>query len=540
MRFTYRSGQRPLDGYTVKRGVGAGGFGEVYFAVSDGGKEVALKLVRGHTETELRGIAQCLNLKHPNLVHLYDLRTDATGDRWVVMEYVLGESLAQVLNRHPTGLPAGLAADWFASLARGVGYLHDHGVVHRDLKPANVFVEQGQLKVGDYGLCKAMSGSQRAAQTQSVGTVHYMAPEVSTGNYNRSIDVYACGVILYEMLTGRVPFDGETAGEILMKHLTAPPDLSVAPAAFRDVLGKALDKNPARRFAGMAEFARAVEAVAGDGAAREPSPVAAAGPVPAAAAAGKPATGDDTTPDPPPQYRKPVPAAAPAVYPNAPAAVPPPAGVRGRLGEFFGSAAAVPLVAALCTIPWAAFAPTVEWTILGRVFLLTTALSWAALAAGRVPRGWHGGTGGRRLAMVVGGLSVGALAFWLDGWGMPTPMAGQEADVQRREQYFGGAVRVTPEAMSAGVRYLMYFAAAAGMCRWWRTTDRRRRERFSLFPPIAAGFWGVVFLFLWPWDAAPASLGVVPLVLTAVVVQAVSPWAPPPPPPPKKLRLRYA
>ena len=96
MKFTYRSGQRPLDGFTLKRGVGQGGFGEVYFAVSDGGKEVALKLLRGHTDAELRGIGHCLNLKHPNLVHLYDLRTDSRGEKWVVMEYVFGESLAQV------------------------------------------------------------------------------------------------------------------------------------------------------------------------------------------------------------------------------------------------------------------------------------------------------------------------------------------------------------------------------------------------------------------------------------------------------------
>src|SRR5437870_7157947 len=104
MKFTYGSGSRPLDGYTIKRGVGKGGFGEVYFAVSDGGKEVALKLLRDHSETELRGFSQCLNLKHPNLVALYDLRSDARGDRWVVMEYITGEPLSAVLARHPTGL----------------------------------------------------------------------------------------------------------------------------------------------------------------------------------------------------------------------------------------------------------------------------------------------------------------------------------------------------------------------------------------------------------------------------------------------------
>src|SRR5436190_785210 len=132
MKFTYSSGQRPLDGYTLKRGIGRGGFGEVYYALSDGGKEVALKLVSGNLEVELRGVAQCLNLKHHNLVDLYDLRTDAHGDHWVIMEYISGEPLNTVLARHPDGLPADLVQQWFLSLARAIAYLHDQDIVHRD------------------------------------------------------------------------------------------------------------------------------------------------------------------------------------------------------------------------------------------------------------------------------------------------------------------------------------------------------------------------------------------------------------------------
>src|SRR6516164_5726776 len=143
MKFTHSSGQGPLDGFTLKRGVGRGGFGEVYFAVSDGGKEVALKLLRDNHEVELRGVAQCLNLKHPNLVGLYDVRTDARGDHWVVMEHVSGESLHVILGRHFEGLPVEPAREWFLGLARAVAYLHDHGIVHRDLKPGNIFIENG-------------------------------------------------------------------------------------------------------------------------------------------------------------------------------------------------------------------------------------------------------------------------------------------------------------------------------------------------------------------------------------------------------------
>src|SRR5262245_47409571 len=268
MKFTYSSGQRPLDGFTIKRGIGRGGFGEVYYGLSDGGKEVALKLVRSNLDVELRGMSQCLNLKHPNLANLYDLRADDQGDHWVVMEYIAGEPLGTVLTRHPDGLPPELARQWFLGMAAAVGYLHEHGIVHRDLKPGNIFLENGAVKIGDYGLCKFIGGSQRTAQTQSVGTVHYMAPEISTGNYNKQIDVYAAGVILYEMLTGHVPFEGESAGEILMKHLTSPPDLSRLPAVFVPIVGKALAKNPAHRYASMGEMARAVERVSAEPGAR--------------------------------------------------------------------------------------------------------------------------------------------------------------------------------------------------------------------------------------------------------------------------------
>ena len=106
VRFLYASGTRPLDGYVIKRGVGSGGFGEVYYATSDAGKEVALKLIRRNLDTELRGMRQCLNLKHPNLLSLYDIRQDDTGDTWVVMEYMSGKCLESRTGRSSPGLAA--------------------------------------------------------------------------------------------------------------------------------------------------------------------------------------------------------------------------------------------------------------------------------------------------------------------------------------------------------------------------------------------------------------------------------------------------
>ena len=264
-RFAYAGGSRPLEGYTIKRGIGHGGFGEVYYATSDAGKEVALKLIRRSLEVELRGIKQCLNLRHPNLLSVYDIKQDPRGDNWVVMEYVAGDSLDEAIARHPDGMPVEEALAWFHGIAAGVAYLHDHGIVHRDLKPGNIFSDEGRVEIGDYGLSKFISCSRRSGHTESVGTVHYMAPEVANGRYGKEIDIYALGIVLYEMLTGRVPFEGESVGEVLMKHLTAKPDVSMLAEPYRSVIARALEKDPAERFKSIGEMLALLPRPAGIG-----------------------------------------------------------------------------------------------------------------------------------------------------------------------------------------------------------------------------------------------------------------------------------
>jgi hypothetical protein len=351
-----------------------------------------------------------------------------------------------------------------------------------------------------------MSGSQGGEMTRGVGTPHYMAPEIKNGNYTRTIDIYACGVILFEMLTGHPPFDGETPGEVLMKQQLDSPDLSKCPAAFVPVLEKALDKNPVKRFATMPEFARAVE----DAAVR-------AGAAPTR-----------TAPPPPPEPAAPAASPAAAPRPPLPVAVPVnrgseerpkfvsgplPQAWRERLSELCGSFAVAPVVALLCTVPWAVFPTNAAWTTLGRVFLLATALSWAVLLVARSPRRDDRNTWGRRFHLLLAGLGVGALGFWLDGW---APAHGGSFDS-----------RFTPDSIATGIRYAFYFGLAAAAMRWWKITDRQRRERFRLFPLFAAGFWGCALLFLWPWESAPGGVGVAPLVIAAVAVQVASPWAGP-------------
>jgi len=243
-RYTFGSGARPLDGYTIKRAIGRGGFGEVYYATSDSGKEVALKLILRNLDVERRGVIQCMNLKCPNLLSIFDMKTSDADDTFVVMEYVAGPSLASVLKQYPNGLPLPEVRHWLKGLVEGVAYLHDHGVVHRDLKPANLFMEEGIVKIGDYGLAKLITPSQGSEHSESIGTCHYMAPEIGSGKYNKEIDIYAMGVILYELLTGRVPFEGETVNEVLMKHLTARPDVSMLPQPYQAIVAKALAKDP--------------------------------------------------------------------------------------------------------------------------------------------------------------------------------------------------------------------------------------------------------------------------------------------------------
>ena len=253
-KYQYQHGDRPLEGFTIERAAGRGGFGEVYYAVSDSGREVAIKAVQNYEQIELRGISQCMNLKSPHLVTIFDVKRNDRNEPFVIMEYVSGPSLRDLLTESPHGLGVQKAAFFLREIAKSLSFLHECGVVHRDLKPSNIFYENGYVKVGDYGLAKAISASRHSGHTITVGTVHYMAPEIGAGSYNRSIDIYALGVLLYEMLTGEVPFVGSSPAEILMKHMTVTPDLNNIEEPFASVIRKALAKDPADRYETVQEM----------------------------------------------------------------------------------------------------------------------------------------------------------------------------------------------------------------------------------------------------------------------------------------------
>src|SRR3954451_24702472 len=148
--FQYKHGDRPLEGYTIQRAAGRGGFGEVYYAVSDSGREVALKVISGYEQIELRGISQCMNLKSPHLVTIFDVRQNPEGRWFVIMEFVSGPNLRQLLDEAPAGLGTQKAAFFLREIAKGLTFLHECGMVRIDLKPCRIFYENGYVKIGDY------------------------------------------------------------------------------------------------------------------------------------------------------------------------------------------------------------------------------------------------------------------------------------------------------------------------------------------------------------------------------------------------------
>lgn len=544
MAYQYKNGQQPLAGYTIKRGVGRGGFGEVYFAVSDSGKEVALKTLRGRADIELRGVAHCLNLKHPNLVHIYDQRVDDQGNAWIVMEYILGESLADVLDRHPQGLPTHLAKDWFQSLSRAVGFLHDHGVLHRDLKPANVFIENGTVKVGDYGLCKSI-GSASERQTRNVGTVHYMAPEVGNGKYGRSVDIYACAAILYEMLVGRPPFDGDSDAEVLIKHSTETPDLNAVPTAFREVVARGLNKDPEKRYPSMTEFARALEAIPTGGAAPA-APVADAPPPLPIPAAKLPklipvATRvPDHTPAEPlliSSQSQSIPVKLPLPR-NRNEQVVVPVTVRQSLADLTGGIIKVALLSAVATVGISFFMHSDAISNGGKLFATTLAVSVGVMvlsfrSSRKTDSEWP-----LRMRLALLGVGVAGLLFWLDGRTLAINTGGGDEElIGTTPGRLGGLVNMSRSDFAVLSGYMMYFAATLGLCRWWHMTCRDRKESWSLGNPIAATFFGVILMFLWPHSHGSGfAYGITPLIIASIAIPLASAWSAPPAPLPRKLR----
>ena len=220
-----------FDGrYRIERKLGAGGMADVYLAEDQElGRRVAIKILNDRhaaddsfIERFRREAKNAAGLSHPNIVSIYD-RGEAEGTYYIAMEFLDGRSLKElIVGRGPA--PIKVTIDYARQILAAVGFAHKHGIVHRDIKPHNVLVSpEGRLKVTDFGI--ARSGASQMTEVGSIiGTAQYLSPEQARGApVDQTSDLYSVGVVLYEMLTGQVPFTGDTPLEIAMKHLSEIP-----------------------------------------------------------------------------------------------------------------------------------------------------------------------------------------------------------------------------------------------------------------------------------------------------------------------------
>jgi eukaryotic-like serine/threonine-protein kinase len=267
-------GEVIAERYELQEVVGTGGMSSVYRAHDRLlERTVALKVLHEHYSSdedyierfrrEARAAAQ---LTHPGIVTVID-RGEQGGRQFIVFEHVAGETLKDVIDREGR-LPVPRALELALEVARALQFAHERGLVHRDVKPQNVLLNgDGRAKVTDFGIAREVDVEQSMTQTGTVlGTSHYLAPEQARGEVvDEKSDVYALGAVLFELLTGEVPFPGDSFVAVAMRHIHEPPRdvrelrLDVPPRVAAAV-GRALEKDPARRFPTMRDFANELKA----------------------------------------------------------------------------------------------------------------------------------------------------------------------------------------------------------------------------------------------------------------------------------------
>src|SRR3954466_8302426 len=250
-----------FDGrYRIVRKLGTGGMANVYLAEDEVlGRRVAIKILNDRhagddqfVERFRREAKNAASLSHPNIVSIYD-RGEAEGTYYIAMEYLDGRSLKElIVARGPA--PVNVAIEYARQILSAIRFAHRHGIVHRDIKPHNVLVDaEGRLKVTDFGIARA-GASQMTEAGSIIGTAQYLSPEQARGApVDQTSDLYSLGVVLYELLTGEVPFTGDTPVETAMKHLStvpAPPSSKRGdiPRDLDLVVMRALGKDASERY----------------------------------------------------------------------------------------------------------------------------------------------------------------------------------------------------------------------------------------------------------------------------------------------------
>jgi eukaryotic-like serine/threonine-protein kinase len=263
--------------YRMIRKLGGGGMADVYLAEDQElGRRVAIKILHERyandeqfVERFRREATHAAGLSHPNIVAIFD-RGETNGSYFIVMEYVEGKTLKELI-RSRGACPTPVAVAYTRQILSALRYAHRNGVIHRDIKPHNVMVDpEGQLKVMDFGIARA-GASQMTEEGAIIGTAQYLSPEQARGApVDQTSDLYSCGIVLYELLTGDVPFTGETPVEIAMKHLSEipRPPSELRPDVPHDldlVVLRALAKEPADRYQSAAAMDADLDTVAKGG-----------------------------------------------------------------------------------------------------------------------------------------------------------------------------------------------------------------------------------------------------------------------------------
>jgi serine/threonine protein kinase len=276
-----------LGGCRIKRLIGRGGMGVVYLAEQVGlGREVALKVIAPELSQDLafrqrfgREARMAASLEHPNVVTVYEAGEDE-GQLFLVMRYIDGQDLRQRITSEGALAPE-LAESVIWQVASALDKAHGEGLVHRDIKPANVLIARAphglSAYLSDFGLTKHVDSLSELTQTGNwVGTADYVAPEQIQGErVDARTDVYALGCVLYEALTGSVPYPRDSDMAKMWAHVNTPPPRATErrgdlPAAFDEVVQRALAKNPDQRFPSAGDLARAVQAALENRTATEP------------------------------------------------------------------------------------------------------------------------------------------------------------------------------------------------------------------------------------------------------------------------------
>ena len=276
-------GSKISDRYQIIKTLGEGGMANVYLAhdtILD--RNVAVKVLRGDLATDEKFVRRfqrealsASSLSHPNIVEMYDVGED-DGQYYIVMEYVDGKTLKQILKQRGK-LSITEVVDIMLQLTDGMAHAHDAYIIHRDIKPQNIMIlSNGMIKITDFGVATAMNSTQLTQTNSVMGTVHYLPPEQAQGKGStiRS-DIYSMGIMMYELLTGLVPYKGDNAVEIALKHLKEPlPSVrkinANIPQSVENVIIKATAKNPKNRYVDAREMHEDLKTVLDDSRKDEP------------------------------------------------------------------------------------------------------------------------------------------------------------------------------------------------------------------------------------------------------------------------------